>query len=211
LRVTLEELTAPRIEERLRDGRLDLGVVRAWKSKPGITDQRLTEVPLRLLVNPAHALAHQRTAWSDLASLSGERFVLPRRGMDSRRSVDAYCEAHDFAPKIAIEANSTVSVLAMVHATRALVTILPVPGPNLHELGRLPMLHLPEPMTTQSTFLLWRAPEMRSDEAKAFGEKLREHLNGEQSDRDSHPYLPDPGTPPVPAPVASWVDPAAKR
>ncbi len=183
MHITVEELSTPRIEKRIRDGSLDLGLVHSWTRLEDLGHMPLEDAPLRLIVHPRHPIALSRSsAIIDLKDLAAEQFVLTRKGRLSRRVVDAYFHKHnDFAPRIAVEANALATVLALVRSTTRVVTILPVPAPYQRDLRGLPMIDLPKPGEHQSTYLLWRGArtrEPRSEAARLFARVLRDYLAG---------------------------------
>jgi len=188
LRVAAEELGSRAIEERLLDGALDIGVVRAWTPKDGIAFEELTPVPLMLIVSPQHALA-KRKGIDAIEELASSRFVLSRRGTRTRRTVDAYFESMDFLPRVTAEANANGTLLSIVAALPTGVTVLPVPAPHAVHPRGLPLLTLPNPLT-QSTCVLWRTPEMPSDAMRAFRDTLRAHLTGRAPETTVLPKAP---------------------
>lgn len=179
LRIRVDEMFSPRIEARIADGRLDLGIVDGWSHATGLEHEELSAAPLRLIVHPKRDDLKVRTRIDRMSDLLGETFVLMRPGMRSRSAADDFFARHNFSPKIGVEANSVATVLALVRSIPTLVAILPVPAPDRNELRGLPLLRLPEPVTSLRTFLLWRAaPDQPpvSEAARAFRAELRAHV-----------------------------------
>lgn len=175
MRIRIDEVFSPRIEARVRDGRLDLGLVHSLVPTPGVAHEQLSDAPLRLIVHARHPLATARKRIDALEELTDERFVLTRRGLRSRRTVELYFEQKGFVAKIGAEANTLATVLALVRSGRKLVAVLPIPAPRLLDRQGLVVLQLPDALK-QSTFLLWRGSagdEPRTPAGRAFRTALR--------------------------------------
>jgi LysR family cyn operon transcriptional activator len=169
LRVTLEESDTPQIEQHVRQGALDLGVVHALAEPAGFSRKLLTVAALRLAVNIAHPLARTR-AIGGFDALARERFVLTRGGLRSRHRVNLYFEKHGFVPTVAVETNAMTNVLATVRASRDLVSVVPMPAPHLSEPQHVAFIDLPGPCETDSSFLIWKgsSDEPESEPGRGF-------------------------------------------
>ena len=175
LRVITEEGVGGRIERRVTEGRLDLGIAYATSRATELEHEPLFESRLGLVVGPRHPLAREERV--ALAKLGGESFALLSRGLRARTTVDAYFATTRFAPTIVLEANSVAMVLDIVRAGLA-VTMLPEPRVTVAE--RLPVLMLTPAPPSQLTTLVWRRAAPRSAAALAFADELR----ARQTDED---------------------------
>jgi LysR family cyn operon transcriptional activator len=168
LKVRTEEGVGGRIERRVAEGRLDVGVAYAVSTSPELEIEPLFESPLQLVVGPKHRLAHEgRVA---LSKLGDEPFALLSRGLRARTTMDAYFAGARFSPPIVVEANAVATVLDVVRAGLA-VTVLPEPWRTMGE--RLPVLALTPTPPSQVTALVWRAAAPRGAAAVAFADELR--------------------------------------
>lgn len=179
LSVRLEELSVARIERRLRDGRLHLGVVVDWKSKPGITGHKFAQVPLRLLVHPRDRLAttKPRPEQASLEMVSAARFVLPRRGTRARRAIDSYFAVQNFQPKVAVETSDISTAVAMVAELQGLVSVLPLPGPENLGMRDVAIFPLPQSLPPEASYVIFRGQQLRSEAALRFHELLSDELS----------------------------------
>lgn len=167
LRLRTEEGVGGRIERRVADGRLDLGVAYATARSPDLETEPLFESRLGLVVGRQHRLAGGTKAQLD--DLAGEPFALLSRGLRARTTVEAYFVANHFAPPIVFESDSVATVLDVVRAGIA-VTLLPEPRVTVGE--KLPTLGLsPEP-PSQLAALVWRRAAPRMPAAIALAEEL---------------------------------------
>lgn len=171
LRVRTEEGVGSRVERRVADGRLDVGVAYATTRTPELETEPLFESRLGLVVGAKHRLAGEERA--RLVELMDEPFALLARGLRARTTVEAYFGANRFTPRIVFEADSVATVLDVVRAGIAM-TVLPEPRVTLGE--KLPTLRLaPEP-PSQVAALVWRASAPRSPGAAALADELRARL-----------------------------------
>jgi LysR family transcriptional regulator, cyn operon transcriptional activator len=176
LRVLTEEGVGGRIERRVAEGRLDLGVAYATSRAAELELEPLFESRLGLVVGPRHPLANERRV--DLARLEGEPFALLSRGLRARTTIDAWFATARFTPRIMLEANAVATVLDVV---RAGLTVTVLPEPHVTVADRLPVLALSPAPPAQLTALVWRRAAPRSPAALAFVEELRARTGAEAS------------------------------
>lgn len=153
LRVQAYEGVSRRIERRVAEGKLDVGLGIAPSRAPEVEAEPVLEGRLSLIVPAGHALAAAPGA-GDAARLSlaagdegeqprgasrragGGRVPLRRLveqplallsvGLRGRAMVDAFFNQARFSPRLVFEANAVAAVLAVVRAGLAL-TVLPLP------------------------------------------------------------------------------------
>lgn len=173
LRVKTEEGVGGRIERRVLEGRLDLGVTYATSPRAELDVEPLFESRLGLVVGPRHALGAERTV--PLAKLAGEPFALLSRGLRARTTVDVWFASVRFSPRVVFEANAVATVLDVVRAGLA-VTVLP--EPRVAGAERLPVIALSPAPPSQLTVLVARRAVPRSPAALVLIEELRARAVG---------------------------------
>jgi LysR family cyn operon transcriptional activator len=174
LSIRLEEAGVPRIERRLRDGRLDIGVVADWKPKTGMMGIRYAEMPLRLIVHPKHRLGDPSKRYErfSLETVAGERFVLPRAGTRARQTIDNSFATQNIAPRVAVETSDVNTAMAVVAQSEDLVSVLPVPGPYTLDMRGVTALLLVQPLPPGGSCVIFRGSQIRSGPAQQFAEQL---------------------------------------
>ena len=168
IRVKAEEGVGGRIERRVADGRLELGVAHSLPRRPELDIEPLFESRLGLVVGPRHPLAGETKV--GISKLEGQPFALLSRGLRARTTIDAYLASARFAPTIVLEADTVATVLDLVRSGHA-ITMLPEPRVTVAE--QLPVLALSPAPPSQLTALIWRRAAPRSAAALAFAEELR--------------------------------------
>ncbi|HVM70011.1 MAG TPA: LysR substrate-binding domain-containing protein [Gaiellaceae bacterium] len=171
LRVRTEEGVGGRIERRVAEGRLDVGIAYATARSAELDHEPLFESRLGLVVGPRHALAGEPRV--SLARLADESFALLSRGLRARATIDAYFATARFSPSVVLEANAVAAVLDVVRLGLA-VTLLPEPRVTLAE--RLPVVALSPAPPSQLTTLVWRRAAPRGAAVAAFVDELRSRV-----------------------------------
>ena len=165
LALSAEEAVVRRVERRLADGKLDVGL--------GYAPARLHRTSMRSPSSTAgsrsssrrgHPLAGAETVGA--RQLADEPFALLSRGLRVRARVDAYFAAMRLAPRIALESNAVGTVLAIVRAGLA-VTVLP--EPRLADAERLVVKRL----SPRSALRARGAPVAQGSAAHARGGAVR--------------------------------------
>jgi DNA-binding transcriptional LysR family regulator len=112
----LETLTTIRQTEALRDGRIDVGLLRLPAPEPGLSTRVMSEDPLVVALPAGHRLAdQQRIALADLAD---EPFVIYTRstGPSIHDAIVGYCKAAGFVPRIVQEGADVQTIVSLVAA-----------------------------------------------------------------------------------------------
>lgn len=101
--LSVEEMTPARQVEWLISGRIDVGFARGPLREPALDVQTWREEPLVVAIPRGHSLARRRRV--AMASLSGERFILPARarGPGMHDQVLALCRDTGFSPRVVHE------------------------------------------------------------------------------------------------------------
>jgi LysR family cyn operon transcriptional activator len=171
LTVSAEEGVVRRVERRLADGKIDVGLAYAPTRLPEIEAEPLFDSRLGLVVPPQHPLAG--AAAVSPRQLAGEPFALLSRGLRARRRADAYFAAARFSPQILLESNAVEAVLALVRAGLA-ITVLP--EPRFAYAGRLVFLRLSPAPPPDLAALAWRQGALRTAASSVFAEEIRSRV-----------------------------------
>jgi LysR family cyn operon transcriptional activator len=167
--LSAEEAVVRRLERRLSDGKLDVGLGYAPARSPDLDAEPIFDSRLVLFVTKGHPLAGAESV--ALRQLKDEPFALLSRGLRVRARVDAWFDAMRFTPRIALESNAVATVLAIVRAGLA-VTVLP--EPRLADAERLVVKRLSPAPRSELAALLWRKGAPRTPAAELFAAEVRE-------------------------------------
>lgn len=168
VRIHAQEIVVSRVEGRLAEGRLDVGLALGSTRLSEVESEPVFESRLGLVVGKRHRLAGETHV--ELRALESEPFALLARGLRARASVDTYLASTRFSPRIVLESSAVGSLLAIVRAGLA-VTLLP--EPRFADPDRLPILTLTPTPPSQLTALLFRRDVPRTPSAVAFAEEVR--------------------------------------
>jgi len=168
LELSAEEAVVRRVERRLADGRLDVGLGYAPARSPDLDTEPVFDSRLALVVARGHALAGAESVGA--RQLTNEPFALLSPGLRVRTRVDAYFAALRLRPRVALESNAVGTVLAIVRAGLA-VTLLP--EPHLADAERVVVKRLSPAPRTELAALLWRKGAPRAPAAELFAAQVR--------------------------------------
>lgn len=168
LALSAEEAVVRRLERRLTDGKLDVGLGYAPARLSDLDAEPVFDSRLALVVARGHALAGAESV--GMRQLVDEPFALLTRGLRVRARVDAWFAAIRLAPHIALESNAVGTVLAIVRAGLA-VTVLP--EPRLADAERLVVKRLSPAPRSELAALLWRKGAPRTPAAELFATEVR--------------------------------------
>lgn len=112
----------------LRDGRIDVGLLRLPISEPTLATRVVSCDPLVVALPAGHRLAAQKRV--RLAELADEPFILYKRveGPTVQDTIIGYCMAAGFSPRIVQEAIDVQTIVALVAADLG-VSLLIAPTP----------------------------------------------------------------------------------
>jgi LysR family cyn operon transcriptional activator len=161
--LTILEMTQERIEERLADDAIDIGIAFEPVRSTDIVSRKLLEETLVLVVGENHPHAGQsRLA---IQALTAEAMVLLTPEFATREQIDRSCRKHKVHPRVVAEANSISTVIEVVRHSR-LSTLLPA---NIAQSrSQLSVIHLDPPLEHRVAVLLLRRDAYQSAAAKAF-------------------------------------------
>jgi LysR family transcriptional regulator, cyn operon transcriptional activator len=168
LALSAEEALVRRVERRLADGKLDVGLGYAPARSPDLDAEPVFDSRLALVVARGHPLAGAESV--GVRQFAEEPFALLSRGSRVRTRVDAWFEAMRFAPHLALESNAVATVLAIVRAGLA-VTVLPELRHTDAE--RLVVKRLSPAPRSELAALLWRKGAPRTPAAELFATEVR--------------------------------------
>jgi LysR family transcriptional regulator, cyn operon transcriptional activator len=168
LALSAEEAIVRRLERRLSDGKLDVGLGYAPARLPDLDTEPVFDSRLALVVGRGHSLAGADSVGP--RQLVDEPFALLSPGLRVRARVDAWFATVRLAPHIALESNAVGTVLAMVRAGLA-VTVLP--EPRLSDAERLVVKRLSPAPRSELAALLWRKGAPRTPAAELFATEVR--------------------------------------
>ncbi len=112
----LETMTTIRQIEALREGRIDIGLLRLTEPEPGLSTQVMSNDPLVAALPAGHRLAgRSRIALADLAD---ESFILYTRstGPSVHDVIVGHCKAAGFVPRIVQEGADVQTIVSLVAA-----------------------------------------------------------------------------------------------
>jgi LysR family cyn operon transcriptional activator len=169
LALSAEEAVVRRLERRLSDGKLDVGLGYAPARSPDLDAEPVFDSRLALFVAKGHPLAGAESVAP--RQLKDEPFALLSPGLRVRARVDAYFDTLRLTPHIALESNAVATVLAIVRAGLA-ITVLP--EPRQADAERLVVKRLSPAPRSELAALLWRKGAPRTPAAELFAAEVRE-------------------------------------
>lgn len=168
----LYEMYQDKIEERLVQDELDIGIAFADVHSADIDVQPLLQENLALVVANHHPLARQSSA--DLNLLNQQRFILLTGEFATREQIDSACRQLGVHPQVMIEANSISAVLDLVRRT-SLVTLLP--SAIAAKDAGLQAIALTPPLLKRTAVLMQRKGAWQTAAARAFITLIKESKN----------------------------------
>ncbi|TDO54504.1 DNA-binding transcriptional LysR family regulator [Kribbella sp. VKM Ac-2527] len=126
----LETLTTIRQTEELRDGRIDVGLLRLPAAEPGLASRVVSTDPLVAALPAGHPLAKRSRL--RLADLADDTFVLYTRasGPSVFDTIVSYCKAAGFTPRITQHGADVQTIVSLVAAGLG-VSLLIAPTPPI--------------------------------------------------------------------------------
>jgi DNA-binding transcriptional LysR family regulator len=134
VKLTLRELTTDQQLNRLRAGRIDIGLLRPPVEEEGLAQLILLQEPLMVALPELHPLAEQ--AQISLKAIANEPFILfPRHlapGLYDQ--IISLCQTAHFSPNVAKEAVQMQTIVSLVAAEMG-IAIVPASLQNLQRTG----------------------------------------------------------------------------
>jgi DNA-binding transcriptional LysR family regulator len=163
----------------LRDGWLDIGFARFYRSEPDIATELVMRESVVLAVNAAHGFAAKANV--PVTALRDEPLIVfPRSPRPSfADEIMRFCDQAGFSPNIVQETEDLVACLALVSAGVGLAPV-PASAANVH-LPHVRFIQIVEPMPTSSLLCVYRKDDQRAQLA-AFLRTVRGLHPGRPSD-----------------------------
>lgn len=170
--VTVEELSAGSIAERLLSGHLDLGVAYQQEKQVDLWFEPLYSEELRLVVAANHPLAKRR--WVRMVELHQLRMVLLPQEFLTRQLLEDCFGSAGSRPHVVAEFNSIAATIALIRQTdlagiMAVTAVTPTPD--------LSIVPLQDPTPIRTPGLLWNKGSQRSPVLKQFTDIIRKEAS----------------------------------
>lgn len=150
----IHEFTTSVLLERLKAGRLDVGLLALPTGEKGLRETRLGTEAFWLAVAPRHPLSQRRHV--TVQDLERENILILQEGHCFREQSLSFCKMAPSDPRVVFEGSSLISVLRLVAAGRG-VTLVPALAvePKFHPGLRFVPFASPAPSRTVG--LAWRS------------------------------------------------------
>lgn len=171
LELLLVEEKSPEILARLRDGRLDAGLLALPLDEEGLQCQELFVEPFFLAMPQGHALAQKQSL--TLRDLSEERLLLLEDGHCLREQALEVCQLAGASENSGFQATSLETLRQMVAAGVG-ITLLPALSiaPPVPQSQNLRVLPLGEPPPSRRIALAWRRSSPQAAFLRAVGTQI---------------------------------------
>jgi LysR family cyn operon transcriptional activator len=171
MQLAVEEMTAPKIEQRLADGLLDLGIAFAPAVLEETELEPILEERLLLVTGKNHRLAsHRRVPMKDLKD---EPLTLLTREFSTRRLIERYFEQLGLEPLVVCETNNISLMVSLARESR-LATI--VPESAVDRSSQLHIVPIYDPIPMRVSALLWSKHNYRTKAAQTFAQLVRDRF-----------------------------------
>ena len=168
VQVTVEELAAAPILQRLRAGRLDMAVSYPPGDGSDLWFEPLYNEELRLVVGIKHPLARRRRV--RMVELHGVRMVLLPPQFMTRKLLDDCFQAAGAQPLLVAQLNSVAPMIELIRQTDLAGIITETAVSSSADLRVIP---LEDPTPIRTPGMLWRKGATRSPVLKHFAEIIR--------------------------------------
>ncbi|URI07111.1 LysR substrate-binding domain-containing protein [Aquincola tertiaricarbonis] len=173
VKISVDELAADAIAQRLLDGALDVGIA-YQPSEPGLLwFEPLYHEEMVLVVGAAHALAGRRRV--RMVELHKQPLVMLPRVFTTRVMLDACLASCGAEPLVAAEMNTIAPMIDLVARTGLAAIVSRQAVPARADIRTVP-LESPTPMRTPG--LLWKREARQSAAVKSFAREIRKAALG---------------------------------
>lgn len=181
IRISVEELAADTIVQRLHDRQLDIGIAYRPAEPLELQFEPLYNEEMVLVVGPAHPLARRKRV--RMVELHGQAMVLLPRSFTTRLMLDECFQACGAEPHVLVEMNTLAPMMDVVAKTSlaAIVTVGAVPPGSALRVVRL---ESPTPMRTPG--MLWSPASRQSSATRAFSAQVRQLASRVRLDAARH-------------------------
>lgn len=143
---------AKKLEQKVAEGRLDMGVVLLPVDEERFDSFTVVKEHLKVLVHPGHSMA-EKTAVR-LAQLAGEPFILFREGFALHDRIIAACVGAGFRPNVLYESSQWDFIYEMAAAGLG-IAMLPETICRVLDPSRVRLLDLNEPRIPWHLGMIW--------------------------------------------------------
>ncbi|WP_138431959.1 transcriptional regulator CynR [Fodinibius saliphilus] len=172
VKLAIEELSAPLLEEKLYNHELDIGISFNPSVYSELDFDRIFSEQLLMIVNAGHKLA-DRTA-IDVKEMDGQQLLLLSHGYCTRRIWDAVAQEEEVEPNVQIEMNTIDGLLSAIQYNTKVGTILPALTMEMKAAEGLMAIHLEKPSPQREVGILWRKGGYRNKASKTFADVARQ-------------------------------------
>ena len=165
IKLTVDELSADEIEDRLEQGELQIGLGFVPATNASILTQRLFEEQLVLILRDDHPLATQPKI--AVRAIDQMPMVMLSNTFCTRRLWEESAHLAAAQPSVVMEMNTVSSILAVVERT-GLATVLPKHTVTETRSNRLVSLDLYDPTPSRQVGLLWHGDHYLCSASRAF-------------------------------------------
>ncbi|MCW9705736.1 LysR substrate-binding domain-containing protein [Fodinibius salsisoli] len=176
VQLKIQELSAPKIEQKVYNRELDLGVSFDPTEEPDLIFDALFEEELLLITNSKHTLASKK--WINVTALDQQKLILLPEGYCTRRIWEKCASKSCIAPELQIEMNTISGLLSVLENNSAVGTILPALTMQMKVSGGLKSVKLKNPTPRRTVGILWRDGGYRSVSSQKFAEIFKQKYNG---------------------------------
>jgi len=170
VRVVAYEGRSRRVERLVLEGKADVGLGMLPVRAQGLHTEPLFEGRLVLVVSRSHRLAKTGVTSARLSDVENEPFALLSRSLRARSLADAAFARARVAPRIALEADTVATALAVVREGLAVAVL---PEPPIAASDRLAIIPLEPRPEAHVTAFFYRKDAPRSALAEAFAKEAR--------------------------------------
>lgn len=185
VQITVYELPADAINERLRQGELDLGISYQPRESIQLDFEPLFDEEMKLVVGKSHPFAARKRV--RMAELNRQRMVLLPSGSATRSMLDEYFRHSGAQPTVVAEMNTIAPMLGLVSRTDVAAIVVENAIPSSDDLRAI-ALEGPTPVRTPG--ILWRRDGERTQQARAFAAIVRKQASSPGRGRDAISHSP---------------------
>ncbi|MUG44622.1 LysR family transcriptional regulator [Paenibacillus woosongensis] len=176
IQVTLLEDTSLNLEKLTAGGGTDLSLLSLPLQEPSLTYETIGEEKIDLAIPPNHYLAdpgNRPPGGVALEQLSGESFIVLKKGQGFRKIMIDLCRSAGFDPDIVFESNNIETVQSLVAAGMG-ITLVPRFIARAKRSELIPVyVPLAEPVPSRTLVIAYRKGRYLSKAAEAFIDTFR--------------------------------------
>ncbi|NGP88702.1 LysR substrate-binding domain-containing protein [Fodinibius halophilus] len=172
VKLGIEELSAPLLEEKLYNHELDIGISFNPSVYPDLDFERIFSEQLLMIVNPRHKLAQCSSI--EVKGMGEEHLLLLSNGYCTRRIWDAAAREAEVEPNVQIEMNTIDGLLSAIQNNTKVGTVLPALTMEMKAAEGLMGIPLENPSPEREVGILWRKGAYRNKASEKFADVARQ-------------------------------------